>query len=84
LGQLSSYSKRKQTQIIIACITLHNFIRESALEDELFDMCDKDEDFISSVDEQLSPQRFTPGMEEGDMNAFRDSIADVGDHGRIE
>jgi hypothetical protein len=42
------------------------------LKDELFDMCDKDEDYVSSVDEQ-----FTPGMEEGDMNAFRDSIVDV-------
>jgi hypothetical protein len=51
LGQLLSYSKPKQTQIIIACIALHNFIRESALEDELFDMCDKDEDFVLSVDE---------------------------------
>jgi hypothetical protein len=30
-----------------------------------------------SVDEELSPQPFTPGMEEGDMNAFRDSIADA-------
>jgi hypothetical protein len=77
LGQLPSYSERKLTQIIIAYMTLHNFIRESALEDELFDRCDEDEDFIPSVDEELSPQPFTPGMEEGDMNAFRDSIADA-------
>jgi hypothetical protein len=47
------------------------------LEDELFDKCDDDEDLVPSVDKQLSPQPFTPGMVEGDMNAFRDSIADV-------
>jgi hypothetical protein len=77
LGQLSSYSERKQTQIIIACMTLHNFIRESALEDELFDKCDEDEDFVPGDDEPLSSQPFTPGMEEGDMNTFRDSIANA-------
>jgi hypothetical protein len=69
--------ERKQTQIIIACMTLHNFIRESALKDELFDKCDDDEDFVLSVDEQLLPQPFTFGMEEGGKNAFRDSIADA-------
>jgi hypothetical protein len=58
-------------------MTLHNFIRESALKDELFDKCDDDEDFVLSVDEQLLPQPFTSGMEEGGKNAFRDSIADA-------
>jgi hypothetical protein len=47
------------------------------LEDELFDKCDDNGDFVLSVDEQLSPQTFMPRMEEGDMNTFRDSIADV-------
>jgi hypothetical protein len=47
------------------------------LEDELFDMCDEDEDFVPGDDEPLSQQPFTPRMEEGDMNAFRDSIVDA-------
>jgi hypothetical protein len=58
-------------------MTLHNFIWESALEDELFDKCDEDEDYVLSVEEPLSSQPFMPGIEEGDMNAFKDSIADV-------
>jgi hypothetical protein len=87
LNQLPSYSEWKQTQIVIACMALNNFIRESTLEyelfdkcdedeleDELFDKCDEDEDYILSVDEPLSSQSFMPWMEEGDMNAFRDSI----------
>jgi hypothetical protein len=77
LGQSPSFSEREQTQIIIACMALHNFIRESALEDGLFDKCDEDEDFVSGDDEPLSHQPFIPGMEEGDMNAFRNSIADA-------
>jgi hypothetical protein len=74
LGQSPSFSEREQTQIIIACMTLHNFIRESG--DGLFDMCDEDEDFVPGDDEPLSHQPFIPGME-GDMNAFRNSIADA-------
>jgi hypothetical protein len=77
LGQLPSFSERKQTQIIIACMTLHNFILENTLEDELFDMCDEDEDFVPGDDEPVSQQPFTPRTEEGGMNAFRDGIADA-------
>jgi hypothetical protein len=40
-------------------------------------MCDEDEDFVPSVDEPVSYQPFTPRMEEGGMNAFRDSIAEA-------
>jgi hypothetical protein len=77
LGQLPSFSERKQTQIIIACMTLHNFIPENTLEDELFDMCDEDEDFVPGDVEPVSQQPFTPRTEEGGMNAFRDGIADA-------
>ena len=37
----------KQTKIILACMTLHNFIRESAMADADFEMCDNDEKYIS-------------------------------------
>jgi hypothetical protein len=47
------------------------------LEDELFDMCEEDEDFIPGDDEPVSQQPFTLEMEEGDMNAFRDGITDA-------
>jgi hypothetical protein len=47
------------------------------LKDELFDKCDEDDDFGPGDNEPLSSQLFTPGMEEGDMNAFRDSIANA-------
>ena len=54
LQKISSYPMEKQTRIIIACMALHNFIRESALADELSDMCDQDEDFVLSVDQATS------------------------------
>jgi hypothetical protein len=37
LLSLPSFSLKKQSKIIIACITLHNFIRDSALHDRDFD-----------------------------------------------
>jgi hypothetical protein len=41
----------KQIKIIIACMALHNFIRDSALDDELFPQCVANEDFVPDVDE---------------------------------
>ena len=40
LLDLPSYPMPKQSQIIMACMAVHNFIRESALADTDFDMCD--------------------------------------------
>ena len=40
LLDLPSYPMEKQSQIIMACMSVHNFIRESALADTDFDMCD--------------------------------------------
>jgi hypothetical protein len=73
---LTSYPIEKQTKIIIACMTLHNFIRDSALDDELFAQCDANEDFLPDVDEATTSQPYVNGEEESDMNALRDSIAD--------
>jgi hypothetical protein len=37
----------KQTEIILACMALHNFIRESAIADANFERCDNDENYMS-------------------------------------
>jgi hypothetical protein len=66
----------KQTKIIIACMGLYNFIRDSALDDELFAQCDVNEDFLPDVDEAITSQPHVNGEEESDMNALRVSIVD--------
>jgi hypothetical protein len=48
------YLMKKQVKIILACMVLHNFIRDSNKNDDLFDMCDKDEDFIPSHEDATS------------------------------
>jgi hypothetical protein len=76
LQHLPSYPMEKQTKIIIACMVLHNFIRDSALDDELFAQCDANKDFLPDVDEATTTQPHVNGEEESDMNNLRDSIAD--------
>lgn len=46
LKAVPSYPVNKQARIIIACMALHNFIRDNELYDYHFDRCDRDEDYI--------------------------------------
>ena len=58
-------------------MALHNFIRNSALRDEDFDMCDQDENYILNIGQQSSSQgggSNALGDEDGDMNVFHDNI----------
>lgn len=80
LLDLPSYPMVKQTQIIIACMALHNFIRESAMTDRDFDMCDCNEDYMpmsASSSSHQSGANTQVADEDQDMNAFRDSIANA-------
>lgn len=63
----------------ISLYGLHNFIRESALSDKDFDMCDQDEDYMPMPEDSSSQQSINNhfGDENVDMNVFFDSIADA-------
>jgi hypothetical protein len=64
----------KQAKIILACMPLHNFIRDSHENDDLFDRCDEDENFIPSHEDTTSSHSSLYGQEDSDMNDLRDSI----------
>jgi hypothetical protein len=49
LVEFTKLSDAKQSQIIIACMAIHNFIRENALPDVEFDRCDHDENYMPEV-----------------------------------
>ena len=79
LLDLPSYPMQKQSHIIIACMAMHNFIRDSFLRDVDFDLVDHDENYVpfaegSSSDGNVSNVRH--GDEDVNMNEFRDWIAD--------
>ena len=77
LLKVPSYPITKQSQIIVACMALHNFIRESHMEDEDFDRCDRDENYVPhEASTSQPPQHNTQSRDENtNMNAFRDQLA---------
>lgn len=80
LKGMPSFSTRTQKHIILACLALHNFIRDSNLHDMEFDRCDADEEYLL---EQTSATAQTQGDESPDvenedtMNTIRNRIADA-------
>jgi hypothetical protein len=71
LLKMPSYSVEKQSKIIIACMVLHNFIRDSNLSDNDFDTLASDETY---VDGDAGTTTSYVGDEE-DMGDVRDAIA---------
>ena len=70
----------KQTRIIVACMALHNWIRESNLHDKEFYKCDQNENYMPG-DIQPEPSIALPGLQigvdHGNMTVTRESIADA-------
>jgi hypothetical protein len=67
---LPSYPVEKQSKIIVACMALHNFIRDHVLDDS---------DFQSDVQDDSGPRSCpdegTGSGDENDIGALRDAIA---------
>jgi hypothetical protein len=72
LLSLPSFSLNKQSKIIIACMTLHNFISDSALHDRDFDELGPSLSHDVPIGESSSST-----SDELDMSAFRDAIANA-------
>jgi hypothetical protein len=69
---------QKQSKIIMVCMALHNFIRQSGFMDDLFNLCDEDENFDPNDEETAGTSirnNSVPGDEDEQMNQFREWIA---------
>lgn len=79
LLNLPSYPMPKQSLIIIACMVIHNFIRESALPHVEFDKCDQDQNYMLEVEGAYGHRRNRASNclmdDDQNMNQFRDFIA---------
>ncbi|XP_022681192.1 protein ALP1-like [Setaria italica] len=79
LRDLPSYPMAKQSQIIIACMAIHNFIRESAIGDVDFENADHEENDATPSEgpsSQGNEGATQHEYEDQSMNQFRDWIAD--------
>jgi hypothetical protein len=80
LKAMPSFSPRTEKHIILACMALHNFIRDSKLRDREFDKCDEDEDYLPGA-ARAAPQTQGDDQSEVDneesMNDIRSRIADA-------
>ncbi|KAI9104394.1 hypothetical protein K1719_022966 [Acacia pycnantha] len=78
---MKPFSLIKQEKIIIATIALHNFIRKSGVDDEEFDKCDLNPDYIPEgqeecdIDEEMSIHSPRRTEDNGYMNRVRNQIA---------
>ena len=78
--RLTKLSNEKTIEIILTCLALHSFIRESAMTDADFDMCDCDENcmpFVMSGSSESSGVNSQLGDEDEDTNVFMDNIANA-------
>ena len=77
---MPSFPVRTQKHIILACMALHNFIRDSQLRDEEFDKCDEDEDYMPEAAQTTTPPQVDDVPEEENevtTNTIRDRIANA-------
>ena len=68
---VTRYKPEVQTWIITACMCLHNFIRDSNLRDEHFDMFDSD----GYVHVESASHPSVAPVDDGTMDAVRNAIA---------
>ena len=76
LLNMHSFPEHKQTRIIVACMALHNFIRESRIAYREFSMCDtsaKYNPMPSSSESAWSEDESL--VEDSNMNDFHDELA---------
>jgi len=76
MKEVPSYAPHIQSQIIVACCALHNFIRVSGIGDRHFARCDRDENYVPAEAYADQPETIPPsGFDSELMNAFQESIA---------
>lgn len=75
LKGISSFITRSHKHITLACMALHNFIRDSKLHDEEFDRCDADEDYLLEETSESQEDACLDGENEDTMNTIRTRIA---------
>ena len=75
LKEIPAYAPDKQSEIIQAACALHNFIRNSGIQDRHFCCCDRDENYVPDEASEDQPDTEEVPDEPDSMNEFRDTLA---------
>jgi hypothetical protein len=80
---MSNFPYDKQVKIVVASVTLHNFIRKHAIKDAEFQPYDDDEDLLPTDSLSNNEEQDESSMQQSDisnensMNIERDQIANL-------
>lgn len=81
LKRMVPYSLQTQILIVVAVVTLHNYIRREAHRDWLFEKYGNDEMIVINSDDEDKEDdtlaRFIPSHLTSEMDSFRDSLASL-------
>jgi hypothetical protein len=78
LNKVPSYPPHTQKYIIVACMELHNCIRDSQLRDKVFDECDANEEYMLPEPSAMGEEDEVDDDEhEETMSTIRSEIADA-------
>lgn len=92
LKRMAPYSLQTQVLIVVAAVTLHNYIRQEAQRDWLFEKYDNDELIVIDSDDENEEDEtladvedeedetlvgFMPSLLTSEMDSFRDSLANL-------
>jgi hypothetical protein len=72
---IPSFPLAKQSKIIVACMGLHNFLRENGDTDDDLDMEEQDDLYTGGSSSDHSQGYDEDEAGDADMNAFREQIA---------
>ena len=61
----------------MACLALHNFVRDSNLRDKEFERCDADEDYLLEDTSDTSDDESEDAENDDTMNTIRTRIVDA-------
>jgi hypothetical protein len=75
LQNIPPYAPETQTEIIVACMALHNFMRTSGKRERHFHRLDNNENYVPQEAYDNQPDPEVVDDESDLMNEFRDSIA---------
>jgi hypothetical protein len=67
----------KQKMIVVACMVLHNYVREHQSGDRHFERCDRDPDYVPTIPSRYQKYAISQSASDGSTSAANEMAMDV-------